>query len=51
MFNKEEMKKIKQLKKEWKNNVVQKTLKRFKVCHIWPPLNVVFCLSVYVIFM
>ena len=29
MFDKEEMKKIKQLKKEWENNVVQKTLERF----------------------
>ncbi|MEA2087366.1 MAG: methylmalonyl-CoA mutase family protein [Candidatus Caldatribacteriota bacterium] len=29
MFDKEKMKKIKQLKKEWENNVVQKTLKRF----------------------
>jgi len=29
MFDKEEMKKIKQLKNEWENNVVQKTLKRF----------------------
>ena len=29
MFDKEEMKKIKQSKKEWENNVVQKTLKRF----------------------
>ncbi|GAI45977.1 unnamed protein product [marine sediment metagenome] len=29
MFDKEEMKKIKQLKKEWENSVVQKTLKRF----------------------
>ena len=28
MFDKEEMKKIKQLKKEWENNVVQKTLER-----------------------
>ncbi len=29
MFDKEEIKKIKQLKKEWDNNVVQKTLERF----------------------
>jgi methylmalonyl-CoA mutase N-terminal domain/subunit len=29
MFDKEEMKKIKQLNKEWENNVVQKTLERF----------------------
>jgi len=29
MFDKEEMKKIKQLKKEWEDNVVQKTLERF----------------------
>lgn len=29
MFDKEEMKKIKQLKKEWENNVVQKTLEHF----------------------
>ena len=29
MFDKEEIKKIKQLKKEWENNIVQKTLERF----------------------
>jgi len=29
MFDKEEMKKIKQLKKEWENTVIQKTLERF----------------------
>ena len=29
MFDKEEMKKIKQLKKEWEDNVVKKTLERF----------------------
>jgi len=29
MFNKEEMKKMKKSKKEWENNIVQKTLERF----------------------